>query len=90
MYFPYKSDRMHWFCKVSPEQREFHLYLIEPAHQEWKSRLALRDYLRNQPNIAQECVAIKTKLANKFRNDREAHTQEKTQFIRSVIKEAFK
>ena len=89
-YFPYKPDQMLWFCKPSPEHREFHLYLIEPTHPEWTARLAFRDYLRNHSDIAQEYVLLKTQLAQKFIDDREAYTQGKTEFIRSITDLALK
>lgn len=89
-YFPYKPDQMHWFCKPSPSHREFHLYLIEPTHSEWIARLAFRDYLRKHSDVAQEYVLQKTKLAKEFINDREAYTQGKSDFIKSISELAFK
>ena len=89
-YFPYKPELMHWFCKPSPEHREFHLYLMEPNHAEWQALLAFRNYLRTHPDKAKEYVDLKTKLANRFKNDRETYTQAKTEFIRSAVAEALR
>ena len=76
---------MHWFCKPSPEHREFHLYLIEPTNPEWSARIAFRDYLRSHPETAQEYTELKTKLATQFKDDREAYTKGKTEFIKSIV-----
>ena len=90
LYAPYKSDRMHWFCKPSLEHREYHLYLIEPTHSEWKGRIAFRDYVKKHPNTAQEYVSLKKDLAIKFKDDREAYTEGKADFIQTVVEKALK
>ena len=89
-YSPYKPQQMLWFCKPSPAHREFHLYLMESTHPEWTARLAFRDYLINHSDIAQEYVLLKTKLAKEFIDDREAYTQGKNDFIKSITKLALK
>lgn len=85
VYAPYRTDRMHWFCKPSPEHREYHLYLIEPAHPEWKARIAFRDYLREHPETAKEYAALKENLARQYENDREAYTEGKAAFVKSIV-----
>ena len=78
---------MHWFCKPSPAQREFHLYLMQPASQSWKARLTFRQHLRNNPEAAADYAALKGYLAAKFKNDREAYTEAKAEFVGSIIKQ---
>lgn len=85
-YYPYKPDTMIWFCKPSPEHRTHHLYLIETTNPEFKARLAFRDYLRNHPQERKEYEELKTQLAEKFTNDREAYTQAKTEFVETILK----
>lgn len=87
-YAPYKPDLMLWFCKPSPEHREYHLYLMEPTSYEWKARLAFRDYLRTHPDIAQEYIKLKQSLANTYANDRDAYTKAKESFVKDVTKKA--
>jgi GrpB-like predicted nucleotidyltransferase (UPF0157 family) len=87
VYFPYKPEVMHWFCKPSPAHREFHLYLMEPGSQSWTARLTFRNHLRTNPQTAAQYQALKEKLALKFTNDREAYTEAKAAFIRSVIQQ---
>ncbi len=88
MYFPYRPEIMHWFCKPSLEHRTHHLYLMVPTSREWKARLAFRDCLRTDTETRQKYEELKSSLANKFRNDREAYTEAKTEFIKSVVNKA--
>jgi GrpB-like predicted nucleotidyltransferase (UPF0157 family)/ubiquinone/menaquinone biosynthesis C-methylase UbiE len=85
LYAPYKSDFMHWFCKPSVDVRTHHLYLMEKGHPEWQAHIAFRDYLRNHPETAQAYENLKLDLANRFRNDREAYTEAKTDFVAQVV-----
>lgn len=87
-YFPYRSDVMIWFCKPSPEHREFHLQLMEPTEPLWEERFLFRDYLRKHPEVANEYATLKKQLAEKFRQDREAYTNAKTDFIQSILQKA--
>jgi GrpB-like predicted nucleotidyltransferase (UPF0157 family) len=87
-YAPYKTDVMHWFCKPSPEHREYHLYLIETTNYEWKARLAFRDFLRSHPDSAREYIELKLSLASRYSNDREAYTAAKASFIGDVTTKA--
>lgn len=86
-YFPYR-EYFHWFCKPSPERREFHMYLIEPTHPQWAARLAFRDRLRTHPETAAEYLALKRRLADEHRADREAYTDAKAGFVERVVAEA--
>ena len=79
---------MHWFCKPSFAQRYFHLYLVEKGGEEWNKRLAFRDYLKTQPEIADEYVALKRAVAIKFEHDREAYSASKSDFIEKITETA--
>jgi GrpB-like predicted nucleotidyltransferase (UPF0157 family) len=74
----------HWFCKPSPAVRTHHLILIEPTHPEWRARLAFRDRLRADPAVRARYAELKRDLAQRFRDDREAYTEAKAQFIGGV------
>lgn len=89
-YFPYKSEMMHWFCKPSLEHRTHHLYLMDPISKAWTERLAFRDYLRVHPETRQAYEILKIALAEKFRDDREAYTEAKTEFIQRTIQKALR
>lgn len=85
MYFPYKPDVMHWFCKPSPEFRTHHLHLVPMGSPLWNDRLAFRDALRGNPELAADYATLKTRLAVEFREDREAYTDAKTPFVNRVL-----
>ena len=83
-YFPYR-EYFHWFCKPSPQRREFHMYLIEPVHPQWRARLAFRNWLCSHPETAAEYAALKHELAERHRDDREAYTDAKEAFVDRVV-----
>mgnify|MGYP001794722194 CR=1 FL=1 len=87
-YSPYKPDIEHWFCKPSPEHRTHHLHLIAAGHPEFKARLAFRDYLRTHEDAKSNYEKLKLRLAEEFRNDREAYTQAKGQFVKAILTKA--
>jgi GrpB-like predicted nucleotidyltransferase (UPF0157 family) len=88
LYFPYRQDVMHWFCKPSPERRTHHLHLVPVGSNLWTDRLLFRDYLRNSPDAAAEYQALKTDLVVQYRLDREGYTDAKSDFVRSIIERA--
>jgi GrpB-like predicted nucleotidyltransferase (UPF0157 family) len=84
-YFAYRVDEMHWFCKPSPAFRTHHLHLIEPGHPRFAAEIAFRDALRAHPETAAEYEALKLRLAERYRDDREAYTEGKTAFVEAVM-----
>jgi GrpB-like predicted nucleotidyltransferase (UPF0157 family) len=87
-YFPYRSDEMHWFCKPSPAFRTHHLHLVEPGESRFAAELAFRDELRSHPETAAEYAALKLRLAERYRDDREAYTEGKAGFIEAIVARA--
>ena len=85
MYFPYRPDVMHWFCKPSPTRRTHHLHLVPVQSGLWTDRLAFRDYLRSSPAAAAEYAELKRALAARHQYDREAYTAAKSDFVRSIL-----
>jgi GrpB-like predicted nucleotidyltransferase (UPF0157 family) len=88
VYFPYRADVMHWFCKPSPARRTHHLHLVPVQSALWAERLVFRDYLRSSPAVAGEYAALKTSLAAQYRFDREAYTDAKHAFVQSILDRA--
>jgi GrpB-like predicted nucleotidyltransferase (UPF0157 family) len=84
-FYPYKPDQMVWFCKPSPYKRTYHLHLIEYGSKLWKDRLVFRNYLRQHPDSRDEYARLKIKLAEKFRDDREAYTDAKEEFVNGIL-----
>lgn len=85
IYWPYKADVMHWFCKPSDAHRTHHLHLVPYGSRLWQARLGFRDALRADARLAQEYAQLKLGLANKYRYDRESYTQSKTRFVHQVL-----
>jgi GrpB-like predicted nucleotidyltransferase (UPF0157 family) len=88
VFFPYRADVMHWFCKPSPARRTHHLHLVPVESPLWADRLLFRDYLRAVPSAAEEYAALKTALAAEYRLDREAYTDAKEPFVRAILDRA--
>jgi GrpB-like predicted nucleotidyltransferase (UPF0157 family)/RimJ/RimL family protein N-acetyltransferase len=85
VYAPYRSSEMHWFCKPDPSRRTHHLHLVPVDSTRFREELAFRDYLRAHRDVANDYGALKQELAHEFRNDREAYTHAKTDFINAVL-----
>ena len=88
VYFPYRADVMHWFCKPSPALRTHHLHLVPVESALWDERVIFRDYLRSSPAAAAEYAALKAALAAEHPFDREAYTDAKGGFVRSILDRA--
>jgi len=85
LYAPYRIEEMHWFCKPHPSRRTHHLHLVPTRSGRFRDELAFRDMLRSDGEFAQEYAALKHELAERFADDREAYTDAKSDFIRSVL-----
>ncbi len=85
--YQYKGEngipRRHYFVKGNPTTH--HLHILEIDSDEWKKHITFRDSLRKNKELAEEYTRIKTELAEKFRNDRLAYTEGKTDFVQYVL-----
>ena len=90
VYFPYKADVMHWFCKPRFSFRTHHLHLVPWGSPLWISRIAFRDRLRANNGLAAEYMELKRSLAATFEYDREAYTEGKSDFVTRVVAGALK
>jgi GrpB-like predicted nucleotidyltransferase (UPF0157 family) len=64
-------------------RRTHHLHLAPAGHKIWNG-LAFRDYLKAHPDDAKRYAALKYRLADAHRNDRERYTQAKTEFVEEI------
>ena len=62
-----------------------HLHMVEPQTQFYRSQLAFRDYLRQHPQACREYADLKLALAERYRNDRVAYTDAKSDFINAIL-----
>lgn len=65
--------------------RTHHLHLGVYGGEYWQRQLKFRDCLRADLDLAQQYQNLKYELAIQYRNDREAYTRAKTDFIASAL-----
>jgi GrpB-like predicted nucleotidyltransferase (UPF0157 family) len=82
---PDEPDRL-FFRKGRP--RTHHLHVVEAGSWTLRRHLLLRDYLRAHPQTAREYERLKCDLAARFKLERAAYTQGKTEFIEAVVAQA--
>lgn len=78
------ADR-RWLMRWSEGSRTHHLHLMVYGSQEWDRRLAFRNILRTNTELAQRYENNKRLWAAEFRSDREAYTAAKEDFIRGAL-----
>ena len=64
---------------------EHHLYVVVVGSSECTRHLRFRDYMRSHPEEVNRYSELKKSLAKRFRNDREAYTEAKTEFIGEIL-----
>lgn len=77
------SDRK-WFMRWADGHRTHHLHVVVHEGLAWHERLRFRDALRADPALAARYVELKASAAEQHANDREAYTDAKAGFVRSV------
>jgi len=85
VYYPYKPEVMHWFCKPSPEIRTHHLHLVPLGSKLWHDQIDFRNALRKNDELREEYQVLKLRLARQHERDREAYTEAKAPFISRVL-----
>jgi GrpB-like predicted nucleotidyltransferase (UPF0157 family) len=84
---PHRPGIAHHFAKPSRQLSEMthSLHLTEPGSDLWCERLAFRDALRRDAELAAEYEALKLKLASVFRDDGQAYVAAKRAFVTRVL-----
>jgi RimJ/RimL family protein N-acetyltransferase len=80
-----------FFAKGMPpigKKRTHHIHVMEVTHHDWIVRPLFRDYLIAHPEERKAYQGLKQDLAEKFKEDREAYTQSKTNFIQKINQKA--
>jgi GrpB-like predicted nucleotidyltransferase (UPF0157 family) len=76
----------HYFSRDGDDRRPpEHVHLYMRGADEAVRHLLLRDYLRTHPERAAAYAALKRDLAARFRDDREAYTEAKSDFILETV-----
>ena len=81
-------ERRYFHKGKPPKEQHYHLHMVELKSRFWKKHLLFRNYLRNNPEVAQEYQDLKERLAFNYKFDREGYTKAKTSFIESIIAKA--
>lgn len=80
---PHRPGIAHRFAKPG-----FGVHLTEPGSDLWRERLAFRDALRADPELAAGYEALKLRLAQEHPDDGQAYTDGKRAFVGQVLAEA--
>jgi GrpB-like predicted nucleotidyltransferase (UPF0157 family) len=78
------ADR-RWFMRVADGRRTHHLHIVQLGGRQWQEWLLFRDILRKDGSLARQYGALKHRLAEEHQADREAYTDAKAGFVRSVV-----
>ena len=78
------------FEKEIPDRRYlqrtgFHIHIAKKGGKFWNSHILFRDFLRAHPFSVQAYCELKKRLAEKYKNDRNAYTNAKGEFIRGIL-----
>lgn len=73
----------HVYAKGTP--RTHILHVVEFGGDAWQQKLAFRDALREEPELARAYQALKMALSLRFPDDRAAYTAGKTEFVKGVV-----
>ncbi len=66
-------------------KRTHHLHLVLENSSNWNDKILFRDILRNDKIVLEKYLALKLLLANNLKQDREAYTEAKSEFIQEVL-----
>ena len=74
-----------WFLRPNPAARTHHLQIIQQGDPNILALSAFRDALRRDPKAREAYSSLKENLANKYRDNRDAYSNAKTEFVRSIL-----
>jgi GrpB-like predicted nucleotidyltransferase (UPF0157 family) len=74
-----------FFVKKDGHPGYFHLHAVVYDTAFWREHVAFRDLLRADPVYVERYWRLKNALASRFRYDREAYANAKTDFIRNAL-----
>lgn len=74
-----------YFRKKRNGRRLAHLHCVRLNSSFFRDHLRFRDTLRSDPKVAREYCELKRRLAGRWRHDRRAYTDGKSEFIRGIL-----
>ena len=88
-YRDFQRQRL-FVAKGSDERRTHYLHIMRFKGAKWKTDQLFRNYLRTHPKEIERYSALKQRLAENHANDREAYSNGKDAYIKSIIAKAQK
>jgi GrpB-like predicted nucleotidyltransferase (UPF0157 family) len=87
LFWPDDPNRHYrlWFLRPSPDARTHHLQIIAHDHSAAHALIAFRDALRDDQHLRQAYASLKNALAEQHQTDRNAYSNAKTDFVRTVL-----
>lgn len=82
----FKLDNEIFLKRTDGIRSTHYLHLAKQNQNDWKRFILIRDYLIQNPHIAQEYDDLKKELAEKYANDRVAYTTTKKVYIDEILK----
>ena len=90
-HFYKQSQRQSLFVAKGPDENRTHyLHAMRYKGAKWNNDQLFRDYLRSHPKEVERYSKLKAKLAKIHPDDRQAYSDDKNTFIKSVISKARK
>jgi GrpB-like predicted nucleotidyltransferase (UPF0157 family) len=80
-----RGDSRLWFLRPRPEERTYHLHVVEHGHPRAQALLTFRDALRQDAGLAKEYEQLKARLARENPVNRNAYTNGKATFVARVL-----
>lgn len=86
------GDQPDWFYCLgkAPHSPGFHLHLVKEGSSFQMRHILFRDWLRTHPTDAESYEDLKVSLSEKYRGDRVAYTDSKTEYINGIVEKAEK
>jgi GrpB-like predicted nucleotidyltransferase (UPF0157 family)/uncharacterized cupin superfamily protein len=87
---PPELDGRAWrrlYVLAEGSRRRAHLHLVDPSDPRWCDEVTFRDRLRQRPDLAAAYARLKRLAAAAHRDDREAYTDAKSDFVHRVLAE---
>jgi len=78
----------HYFRLIQDDRRTHQVHTVVRDSDFWRRHLLFRDYLRANPDEARLYYELKVALSERHRDDREAYTEAKSEFIEAAIAKA--
>jgi GrpB-like predicted nucleotidyltransferase (UPF0157 family) len=75
-----------WFLRPTPEARTHHLHVIQDGDPHAVALVAFRDALRADESLRGQYAALKHDLAKKHREDRNAYSNAKSDFVDQALR----